>query len=178
MNRPIKRSLSLLAAVAACVFASAALAQSDATATKFLTDAIRGNLAEIKMGELAQQRGKSAAVREYGKMLVEDHTKGLQKTTALAKKLGVTPPTETSAGAMKMHEALSKLSGEQFDAEFASEMVEDHRKDIGEYTEQTRDGGNPAIAELATDTLPTLREHLAKAQALQQNEQSANAGAR
>lgn len=158
-----------LGAVAALTFLGPIWAQGDAVATKFLTDAIRGNIAEVRMGELAQQRGKSKDVRDYGAALVADHTMGLQNTSALAKTLGVTPPTEATADAIKKHEALSKLSGEAFDLEFAAHMVMGHEQEIAKYTEETRDGGNPEVAELAKDTLPTLQKHLATAQSIEKN---------
>ena len=163
------KALRALGAFAALALLSSASAQSDAAATKFLTDAIRGNIGEVRMGELAQQRGKSKDIREYGETLVSDHTLGLQKTAALAMTLGVTPPTEASADAIKKHEAMSKLSGEEFDRAFASHMVTGHQQEIAKYTEATRDGGNPEVAELAKDALPTLQKHLETAQSIDEN---------
>jgi putative membrane protein len=163
------RALRVLAAVAGLVLLGSAWAQGDAAATKFLTDAIRSNIAEVKMGELALQRGKSKEVREFAETLVSDHTMGLQKTSALARMAGVTPPKETSADAIKRHEAMSKLSGDEFDRAFASYMVMSHEQGIARYTEATRDGANPEVAELATDTLPTLQKHLETARSLEKN---------
>ena len=57
MSNSTGNSLRALGVVAGLAFFASALAQTDAAATKFLTDAIRGNIAEVKMGELAQQRG-------------------------------------------------------------------------------------------------------------------------
>jgi putative membrane protein len=170
MTNTTFKSLRAFVAIAGLALWSSSWAQSDATATKFLTDAIRGNIAEVKMGELAQQRGKSKAVREFGETLVTDHTMGLQKTSALAKTLGVTPPTEPAADAIKMHEAMSKLSGEEFDRAFASHMVTGHEQEIAKYKEQTKDGGNPEVAALAKATLPTLEKHLATAQAINRDQ--------
>ena len=64
---------------------------------------------------------------------------------------------------------MSKLSGEDFDSAFASHMVMGHQKAIAKYTEQTRDGGNPEVAELAKEMLPTLGKHLATAQSIAKN---------
>jgi putative membrane protein len=166
------QSLRVLGAVAGLAVLGSAWAQGDAAATKFLTDAIRNNIAEVKMGELALQRGKSKEVREFAETLVNDHTMGLQKTSALAKTLGVTPPTESTADAIKTHEAMSKLSSEEFDRAFTSHMVMSHQQGIAKYTEATRDGGNPEVADLAKDTLPTLQKHLATAQAIEKNQKT------
>ena len=44
------------------------------------------NQAEINAGKLAQQQGTSQDVKDYGRMLVEDHTKADQTLTDVAKK--------------------------------------------------------------------------------------------
>ena len=149
-------------------FAMAGPAESqDASAAKFLTTAIQGNLAEVKMGELAQQRGKSEDVRDFGEMLVTDHGKGLQKSSSLAKSLGVTPPSQPTAEAQKMYDAMSKLSGDEFDKQFAMHMVMDHQKDIAEYRAHANDAKNSEVAAFAKETLPTLEKHLKAAQSLE-----------
>ena len=164
-----------LAAALCGVFAMSAFglasAQEVALATdspdaKFLTDAARGDVAEIKMGQLAQQRGQSEGVREFGKMLEEDHSKAGKKTSELAKDLNVVPPAQPSAEQMAKYAELEKLSGAEFDRAFAAEMVEGHQEEIAKYEKQAQ-SGNSKVAELAEDALPTLRHHLEVAQGLQ-----------
>src|SRR5918995_3477199 len=46
------------------------LSTSDAA---FMTTAARGGLAEVQMGQLAQQNGQSAAVKRFGQRMVDDH---------------------------------------------------------------------------------------------------------
>ena len=142
-----------------------ALAQ-DSPDAKFLTDAVRGDVAEVKMGELAQQRGTSEAVREFGKMLVEDHSSAMKKTAELAKDLNVIPPAQPSAEQMQKHDALARLSGAEFDRQFAAEMVKGHQEEIAKYEKQAA-SGDSKVAELAEDLLPVLKEHLMAAQRLQ-----------
>jgi putative membrane protein len=163
----ISNAISRLAAVGAVLAVTGtALAQSDAATAKFVTDAVRSNIAEIRMGELAQQHGQSAEVRAYGETLAADHKTGLQKTSALAKTLGITPPSEPSDEATKMYTSLSKLSGEKFDREFTAHMIAAHENNLDKYEEQTRYGGNPQVVALARDTLPTLEKHLGMAKSL------------
>ena len=51
----------------------------------FFNKASEANLAEIQAGKLAESKG-SSKVKSYGKQMVEDHTKGENELTDLAKK--------------------------------------------------------------------------------------------
>jgi putative membrane protein len=161
-----KTSVTVLCGAAAALFALGATAE-DVDDSNFLMEALQTDLAEIKMGELAAQRGTSMGVKEYGEKLQADHSKALQDTSALAKELGVTIPTEPTEEAQEHHAAISKLSGAEFDAAFVSQMIMGHEKAIAKFTEQTHANPNKEIAALATKRLPTLREHLAIAESLQ-----------
>jgi putative membrane protein len=138
----------------------------DADDAKFLDEAIRGNVAEVRMGELAQQRGQSEGVREYGEMLEDDHSKAMEKTAALAESIGVAAPTEPTTEQEQHFDALSTLSGAEFDAVFVSHMVVAHQEEIATYSKHAT-SDNPKVAALAEEVLPTLREHLVTAQSLQ-----------
>lgn len=148
----------------------------DSPDARFLTDAVRGDLAEVKIGELAQERGQSEGVREFGKMLVEDHSNAMKQTAELAKDLGVIPPAQPTAEQTQKHDALARLSGAEFDRQFASEMVKGHQEEIAKYEKQAQ-SGDSKVAELAEDLLPTLKEHLAAAQRLQSGADGSHSGA-
>ncbi len=166
-----KKSLAALCAAAALSTYGAAAAQEvalaqDSPESKFLTDAVRGDLAEVKLGELAQQKGQSEGVKAFGEMLVEDHSKALKQTAELAKDLDVIPPALPTAEQTEKHDALARLSGAEFDRQFAAEMVKGHEEEIAKYRRQA-ESGDSKVAELAEELLPTLEEHLAAAQRLQ-----------
>jgi putative membrane protein len=168
MGKIIDKALAILLTAAAFALVGPVTAE-DAATTKFLTDAIRSNLGEIKLGELAEQRGRSEEVRDFAEALIADHTRSLHETSELASKLGVIPPTESGLEGIKQHEALSRLQGEAFDRAFATQMVSAHQRAIETYTEQAKSAANPEVAKLAESLLPTLRQHLAHAQALQRD---------
>lgn len=67
------------------------------------------------MGKLASSRGGSKDVRDFGKMLVRDHTKGGQEARKLARQLKVKAPNDAPPDAAEMKAALSKLKGAEFD---------------------------------------------------------------
>jgi putative membrane protein len=155
-------TLGLVAAVVLSI--SGALA-ADKASQKFMTEVMQGNLAEIAVGKLAQQKGQSEGVRSFGSMLVSDHSAANEKAMSVAQGLGVSPPNEPSKKQKAVYDRLSKLSGESFDHEFAKAMVEDHKNDIREFEKEAKKKNDPA-AEFANETLPTLRKHLEMAQSL------------
>jgi len=131
---------------------------------RFLTEALQGDLAEVKMGELAQQKGQSDRVKEFGQTLVKDHGDHSKKLQQLGQQLGVTMPTEPNSKQKSDYEKMNKLSGAQFDREFAKHMVDDHKKDISKYQAEAKRQG--PIGDLAKQTVPTLQQHLQMAQEL------------
>jgi putative membrane protein len=155
-------SLTIMAAAAA-LLATPALAKSP-PGQGFLTKAIQGNLAEIQMGQLAQEKGQSDDVKAFGQQLVKDHTEANQRATAVAAQMGVTPPAEPSTKQKADYNRMAKLSGAAFDKQFKTHMVADHKKDIREYQADTKKS-DPTAA-YASQTLPALEQHLQMAQAL------------
>jgi putative membrane protein len=133
----------------------------------FIKKAIEGNLAEVKLGQLSQEKGANAEVKTYGQMLVTDHGSANDKATAAAQAAGVTPPTAPSSKQRKTYDGLAKLSGATFDRRFAADMVQDHKADIAEYAKASK--GSGPIADYAKAALPTLHEHLQKAEALEKD---------
>ena len=142
-------------------------ATRSASDSKFLEEAIRGNMAEVQMGQLAKERAQNKDVRDYGQMLIDDHSKANQKAMAAAKNMNVTAPTAPTAKQKQEHDAMSKLSGSQFDSMFMSHMVQDHQEDIAKYTAQAQSGDSSKATDYAKDALPTLRSHLSKAQSIE-----------
>ena len=55
---------------------------------RFVTQAIQGNLAEVELGKLAQEKSVNDGVRSLAEMLVKDHSAGNEKATDLARAAG------------------------------------------------------------------------------------------
>ena len=125
----------------------------------FITDAIKGHLSEIALGELAEAKGGSQAVRAYGKTLAADYLKAKDEASAVAAKLDLTPPAEASAEGQKQQSKLRALSGRAFDIAFLDYIIDDHQEDIQEFEDQVK-AANGETSKLAESQLPTLRKHL------------------
>jgi len=104
-------------------------------------------------------------VKDFGKLLVDDHGAHRQELKTLAAASGVSTTDEPTPEAKANLDKLKGLSGAEFDKQFKSMMIEDHTKDIAKYEKQAS-SGDAQTAALAKKTLPTLRKHLETANAL------------
>jgi putative membrane protein len=131
----------------------------------FLTKAMQGDMAEIQMGKLAEQKGNDQQVKQFGQTLVSDHTNNLDKAKQLANTMGVTPPTQPSTKQQNEYAKVSKLSGTAFDSAFARDMVRDHKMTIAEFKKEAKMNG--PVKQFAQESIPTLESHLKMAQSIE-----------
>jgi putative membrane protein len=141
---------------------SAAFAE---TSKQFLQNAIQGDNAEIMLGRMAEMKGSSPSVQEFGTTLFDDHSKAKAQTSQVAEQLGMKIPDKPMAQALEERDRLSRLNGEQFDREFVRFQVADHRHDIGEFRKEAA-AHMGKVSKLAQQQLPTLQKHLDMAVAL------------
>lgn len=157
------KNLALLAFAGMLLGSVTAALGADKVSEVFIRDAIQGNLAEIQMGQLAQEKAQDAEVKSYGQMLVTDHSASNEQAEKVAKQIGVTVPTELSLSQKAMYDRISKLSGTAFDRAFAAEMIAGHKTNIARFQNEAKKKNDPA-ADFANQTLPTLKKHLEAAQ--------------
>jgi putative membrane protein len=104
-------------------------------------------------------------VKEYGAMLVREHSEANSKAQAVAKKINLDPPTGADIGHQATYLKLKVLSGDTFDSSFIRGMVKDHEKDVAEFTKQS--AKKDAAGQHAKEILPKLQAHLSEAKAIQ-----------
>ncbi len=142
--------------------------------TQFAKKAAQGGMAEVKLGQLAQEKGTSDSVKKFGQRMVEDHTKAGDELKRAAAHENITLPDDINAKDKATYDSLSKLSGAAFDRAYARDMVRDHEEDIADFNREANGGKNAAIKDFATQTLPTLQDHLKEAKEMRQNVSASN----
>ncbi len=201
---------------------------------RFIEQAAKSGLKEVRLARLATERAASAEVRDYAQMLLTDHqeantrlasiarfrsidlpTEGMVTSTAtsltgttavttretpiaaateprtvVGGQSGIATPEESTAAARTTEAssttssgdprdavlatieaevaALRGKSGAEFDRAFVADMVKDHKKTIELFEEASGRTGDTEVSEFASMTLPRLRAHLARAEALAQ----------
>ena len=141
--------------------ASRAKAVHDQT---FIKEAAAGGMAEVELGNLAEQKANSPEVKSFGKRMVDDHSKANDELKTLAQSKNVPLPTSLDATDQRLKDRLEKLSGPAFDRAYMQAMVRDHKKDVNEFRRESTSATDPDVKRFAAKTLPTLEDHLKLAQ--------------
>jgi putative membrane protein len=137
-------------------------------------EAASGGMAEVKLGQLAQEKARSQKVKEFGQKMVDDHSKAAEDLKSVAQQQGLKLPDEMSKQDQATYNRLSKLQGEQFDRAYERTMLTDHQKDIAAFEKEANNGRNEALKQYAARTLPTLKEHLKEARQMGKTSTSAS----
>jgi putative membrane protein len=130
---------------------------------KFVREAAQGGMAEVEMGKLATEKASNPEVKKFGQRMVDDHTKAGDQLKEVASSKGISVPDKLSAKDEATKLRLSKLSGEQFDKAYMSDMVKDHTQDVADFQRESSSGMDPDVKNFASQTLPTLKDHLRQA---------------
>jgi putative membrane protein len=143
----------------------------------FAKKAAQGGMAEVKLGQLAEQKGSSPEVKNFGRRMVQDHSKANNQLKDVVSQENIPLPNELKKSDQATYDRLSKLSGDAFDREYARDMVKDHSKDVSEFQKEAKNGKDESIKNFAAQTLPTLQNHLDQARHMEQAvNQSSNSG--
>jgi putative membrane protein len=142
---------------------------------RFAVKAAQGGIAEVKLGVLAEDEAASQSVKDFARKMIDDHSKANEKLRAMASKESLNLPADMDSASQATYDRLSKLSGDEFDQEYTKAMLEDHQKDIAEFQKESRDGRDNALRTFATQTLPTVEEHLQLIQQISKNLSAASA---
>jgi putative membrane protein len=135
----------------------------------FVTQASSGNNFEIMAGTLATSMSQNTLVQQFGRHMIEEHTRVGEDLKSLAGSKEYTIPLNLQAKEQANLNALLAASGSDFDKKFADMMVLSHQETIDLFQRAsgetgTRDGD---LRNFASNRLPALIEHLQGAQALQ-----------
>jgi putative membrane protein len=136
--------------------------------TKFIKEAAEGGMAEVALGQLAVEKASSSDVKKFGQRMVDDHGKANHDLKQLASQKNVDLPQDLNAKDKATKASLEKLSGQQFDQAYMKDMIKDHKKDIGDFRRESRSAQDPDVKKFASQTLPTLEEHLKQAESIAQ----------
>jgi putative membrane protein len=93
---------------------------------KFVENAALSNMAEIQLGQLAQQKAQDPEVKQFAQTMIDAHTKAQSELQQAASASGLAVPSSLDSKHQKIHDKLSNLNGAAFDKQYLKVMVDAH----------------------------------------------------
>lgn len=153
--------------LAMLVLTSPAAFAADATPdSSFYKNAAEAGISEVDAGKLAQDKGSSQAVKDFGAMMVKEHTAANDKLQTIASAKSVSLPTSAGVGQMAGEAKLQLLSGDTFDKAYVKNQIKAHQDTIALLKKEKMSGQDPEAKAFATTVLPTVQTHLKKIMAI------------
>lgn len=159
-----KASPSGMGAAASPVAAGPALPTPD-----YITAAGQSDQFEIQEGQLAASRSQNPKVRDFGQMMVKDHTMTTQNLMAAIQKAGMTPPPPPPLrpDQQQMMTQLQGATGADFDKMYVSQQIQSHQEALQVHSGYAAGGTTPALKAVAKQTVPIVQHHLDMATRMQ-----------
>lgn len=130
----------------------------------FAVKAADAGMTEVTLGKMAEKRATVKDVKDYGAMMVKDHTKAGDELKSIAAQKNITLPSAPGDEMQKHIDNLSKETGKDFDKDYIGQMIKDHKDAVDLFKDASLNSKDSTMKEFAAKTLPTLQMHLDKAQ--------------
>ena len=130
--------------------------------SSFFKNAAEGGMAEVDAGKLAQQKGSSPAVKEFGAMMVKDHSAANALLQSIAAGQSVKLPTSASVMQMASQKELQMSSGASFDKSYIKDQIKAHEDTMNLFKKEIASGKDQQARDFASSTLPTVQAHLVR----------------
>jgi putative membrane protein len=152
----------------ATVLAVAPAAFAAEKADDFYKKAAAANQYEIETAKIAADKAVSPAVKEYARMMVNDHTKAKAELEAQAKVAGVnTMAPVLDNGQLKDIDNLIRANAQDLERDFVKLQKDAHQDTVKLFQDYAKDGDNATLKTFAARMVPDLQNHLAQAEQLE-----------
>jgi putative membrane protein len=150
--------------------------KNDWTDAQIIAFAVAANDGEVQEGKLAQHKATNAAVKNFAKLMVSDHSKMLADTRALATKLAITPDSSkddvkdiAKESQDQIKDLTNKKAGKDWDEDYMGKQVDDHQKVLDKLNDASRSAKSPDLKNALNESIAKVQGHLTQAKAIKDN---------
>lgn len=175
------KSLTAAGALALSFLAGTALATPNAS--EFRHQAMASDAFEIASSKIALGQTDNMKVKAFAKTMIHDHSLTTKHLLRGSRTTQADIDAKTAPGPDGKHktndlidqshaDTLDKLGtekGKDFDSDYMSGQVSGHKDAVSLFKDYEKNGDDRSLRRWARKTLPTLKMHLAKAEAIDKN---------
>ena len=165
MNKGVLMTLAAISVASAIAGTGLALAQSPRgvlsdTDSKFVMEAAESGQMEVELGQLAQQKASSDAVKQFGQRMANRPRQGGTGAGPAGREQGRGASEAALPQDADGEGPAAKAPGSAFDREYVKMMVKDHEEDVAAFKRESQQAQDPDLRAWVTKTVPTLEDHL------------------
>ncbi|MCI0455850.1 MAG: DUF4142 domain-containing protein [Gemmataceae bacterium] len=149
----------LLSAAVGVAPAAAQQPQALVSDSSFIQMAGSAGLLQVRLGKLAEKKGSSASVKEFGKRMVADYSKANEELKAAAKQAAFPAPVLLRPHQQVVDRFL-RMGSSSFDKAYMAEMVKQHNEEVQLFQQESASGRVQSLKQLASRMLPELEQRL------------------
>lgn len=139
--------------------AAAQQPKSLASDSVFIQRAGSVGLLQVKLGQLAEKKGSSPAVVEFGKRMVADYSKANEEFKTAAKTAGFPVPVLLRQD-QQTFDRFNGMGRSSFAKAYMAEMVKQHREEVRLFQGESAGGRVQSLKQLASRMLPEMEQRL------------------
>jgi putative membrane protein len=147
---------------------NASVAAPAMTGQQFANTAASTDAYEIAAGKLAKTKATSQALKDFGQMMVDNHTEStanLKKAAAKANP-AITPDATMTAEQTANLATLQSATGADFDNAYKSQQIMVHQTALAAMKGYAASGDVPELKDFASSTASVVQTHLEKIQGM------------
>jgi putative membrane protein len=134
----------------------------------YLRMAAQSDEYERQAGQLAMANGSSSMVKDFGRMMVQDHTKSSTDLSQAARTAGLTPPPAAlRPDQEQMLTQLRRTSGTEFDRTYVGQQVMAHQEALMLHSNYAAGGQDAPLKAAAAMIVPVVQHHLETVRSMQ-----------
>lgn len=141
------------------------------TVQAYVTNAALSDLYEIESSRLAQQKARSAPIRQFAQQMITDHTATTAqlKTTLSRASLSAPAPARLDSRRQGMLDRLTSLTGQEFEKAYLDQQTMAHQEALALHSGYARSGDNDALKAFASSVAPKIEHHFGMVKQLDTN---------
>ena len=138
----------------------------------FVHNASIANEFEIESSQLALEKSQNNDVKDFAQRMVDDHTDtGDRMKEALSSSGSKAKPTDMLDNKhQRLMNKLESASDDNFDRQYISIQTDAHKEAVNLFSNYAKNGKDASLKNFASETLPTLKEHLQHVRQLNENQ--------
>jgi len=136
---------------------------------KFVHTAAKANAFEIQSSQIALQKRTNEQVKDFAHLMIKDHTRIGDEFKSIAQKQNLQLPKGLDSKSQSSLKRLQSEAGTRFDRTYVPMMLKGHQQAVKLFQSYAQNGDDLQLKQWAQQTLPTLQEHLRRAEAMERS---------